>query len=755
MDIKQKSLDALVIMNTAIKNVRLYPPTSAAIINTIERLHLAFLDMFALEAPIIFAESEKNILICGKPLDQKDQERLQVMTLLNIFLNFGIKSITFGIGLEKGELGVFLEILSKRPESVKNEGGLLNIMDEKNVQHIYLDQKIYVAMDKNQKILSSLDITDDQITQFFMNTHPELAGDPKKLQEMMKDPEWLSRTFQAELSQMMAQKGVLSNVELSENLEKMIALMDRVAGSLEQKDRDKVSQHIGESIVSIDHDMTMQLTSQNIEHLFGGMLLQYLVSELSEVKSVAARTSNAGVSDGRQSDGSGGSFAGGEGSGGAGRPGKDDYQSQINDLKQMLSSQLKSDEKSLLNTSLMSVLPKIIEQLIVQKEHETMETIISRLLRNLLSENVEIRSQASKALADIFETLPPQRKSELIERISAGLMNWIKLETLTSPSYVKICDSLQQLVQDFIRRGRFAETIPILDVFSDIHAGILEKNVTIREISSEVIRNLATEEHQALLFKEYHTNKQNKQAEAGKILVRFGDFILERLLDNVQKVADSDERVRIMRLIIEMGQKAIPFVRKQISKNASWYYLRNLAYILGHIGNEESASALKPLLLHENERLRLEALKSIYRTGGKDRGQLLLSVLPQVDDQFKHNIIETLGNAKCVDAVPALLNMLKTRSTIAPSLRADLEEKICIALGAIGSPEAIPALSEIAESKSFLRIGTYPKKVKMAGGLAMVSIRQRQDEAAQATKATEAAQEAKAAETLDAVNVSS
>jgi HEAT repeat protein len=282
----------------------------------------------------------------------------------------------------------------------------------------------------------------------------------------------------------------------------------------------------------------------------------------------------------------------------------------------------------------------------------------------------------------------------------------------------------------------------------------LEKNVTIREISSEVIRNLATEEHQALLFKEYHTNKQNKQAEAGKILVRFGDFILERLLDNVQKVADSDERVRIMRLIIEMGQKAIPFVRKQISKNASWYYLRNLAYILGHIGNEESASALKPLLLHENERLRLEALKSIYRTGGKDRGQLLLSVLPQVDDQFKHNIIETLGNAKCVDAVPALLNMLKTRSTIAPSLRADLEEKICIALGAIGSPEAIPALSEIAESKSFLRIGTYPKKVKIAAGLAMVSIRQRQDEAAQATKATEAAQEAKAAEALDAVNVS-
>jgi HEAT repeat protein len=730
MDIKQKSLDALVIMNTAIKNVRLYPPTSAAIINTIERLHLAFLDMFALEAPIIFAESEKNLLICGKPLDQKDQERFQVTALLNILLNFGIKSITFDTGLEKAELSAFLELLSKKPESVKNEGGLLKIMDEKNVQHIYLDEKVYVSMNKDQKIISSLDITDDQITQFFMQTHPELAGDPEKLQEMMKDPEWLSQTFQAGLSQMMGQKKVLSNVELSENLEKMIALMDKVAGSLEKKDRDKVSQHIGESIVSIDNDVTKQLTAQNIEHLFGGMLLQYLVSELSEAKYVAVRMSNAGISDDKQGDGRGGDFAEGEGSGGAARPEKDDYQSKINDLKQMLNSQLKSDEKGFLNTSLMSVLPNIIEQLIVQKEHETIETIISRLLKNLLSENVEVRSQASKGLADIFETLPLQRKSELIERISAALMNWIKLETLTSPSYEKICDSLQQFVQDLIRRGRFGETIPILDVFSDIHAGILEKNVTIREISSEVIKKLATEEHLALLFKEYHTNKQNKQVEAGKILVRFGDFILERLLDNVQKVADSDERVRIMRLIIEMRQKAVPFVLQQISKDASWYYLRNLAYILGHIGNEESASALKPLLLHENERLRLEALKSIYRTGGKDRGQLLLSVLPQVDDQFKRNIIETLGNAKCVDAVPDLLNMLKTRSAIAPSLRADLEEKICIALGAIGSPEAMPALSEIAESKYFLRIGTYPKKVKIAAGMALVSIRKKQPEMA-------------------------
>ena len=120
IDIKPKALDALIVMNTAIKNVRLYPPTSATITNTIEKLHLIFLDILEQEAPIIFAESEKNILICGKPLEQKDQEKASVTALLNILLNFGIRSISFDKGLEKAELSAFMELLSKKPEVVRN-----------------------------------------------------------------------------------------------------------------------------------------------------------------------------------------------------------------------------------------------------------------------------------------------------------------------------------------------------------------------------------------------------------------------------------------------------------------------------------------------------------------------------------------------------------------------------------------------------------------------------------------------------------
>jgi HEAT repeat protein len=752
IDIRLRALDALVIMNTAIKNVRLYPPTSATITTAIEKLHLILLEIFEQEAPLIFAESEKSILICGKLLEQKDQERSQVTTLLNILLNFGIRSISFNKGLEKEELAAFMELLSKKPEVVKKEGDLPKIMAEKNILHIYLDQKVYVSMDKDQEIIASLDIKDDEITQFLMSAHPELANDPQKLQEMIKNPEWLLETFQAGLSQIMAQKGKLSNQQLSEKLKNLLALVDKATSPLEQNDQENISQSIGKTIATMDSEIIQELSSQDIEQLFSGMLLQYIMfSALDEVKpedkSVESNISNALTSAGDSSSadgagqentdnqgtgsgfgsGSGDTAGSGSGSGDTAGSEKTDYQKQLFDLKKKLIARIKDNSRPFMDAPLLFVLPKIIEQLVAQKEQETMEKIIIRLLADMLNQNADIRAQASKGLTEIIESFSPDRQSELIERVSGQLIDWIKLETVATPDYRKICLSLQKLLQDLIRQGRFAESIPIMDVFNDIHSRILEKNDAVRDISSEIIQNLASEEYLTILFKGLNSNEKNKRNEASQILIKFGDVILSRLLDIIQEVSDSNERINIIHLIIAMGQKAIPAIKDRINnKKAAWYYLRNMAYLLGNIGNETNVYMLQPLLLHENNKVRLEALKSIFQIGGKQRGPLLLSVLPKADDQFKINIIETLGNAKCAEAVPNLLDMLKKRSLLASQSQIDLQEKICIALGLIGSPEAISALSEIAESKSFLRIRSYPEKVKHAAGRALKSIKIRQ-----------------------------
>ena len=541
INLQIKLIDALGIMHAAVRNFILYPPASPAIANTIEKLHLSLIDILEQKSPIIIAESERRFLIWGKYLDQKDREKAQIKTLLNILLNFGIKSISFDKGLEKEELRIFIKYLSKNPEELKDEGGLPKIMAEKSILHIYLDERVYVPMDKDQKIVSDLDTNNQK---------------PSK--------------------------------------------KDAIKTDAAAKDQ----------------------PSEGVANL----------------------------------------------------------------------------------------------------ENET-----DPLVADLLSENAEVRSQASDKLHAIIESLPPERQTELVERLSGRLVDWIKLETLATPSYEKICANLQRLLNIFIRQGRFAEALPLLDVFHDINTGSLKKDDKIREISSAIIKNLASEDNQQILFKEYHSNEQNKQNEANQILLRFGNSILNDLLDMIRNVSDSHERVRIMHLIIGMGQRAIPAIKNQINKNAPWYYLRNLAYLLGRIGHENDAHILQPLLLHENNKVQMEALKSIFQIGENQRGPLLLSVLTPADNQFKLHVIEMLGKARCTDAVAPLLNLLKKPPKLTPIEQTTLQEKICAALEYIGSSEAIPALSEIAESKSFLGIRWYyTVELRNAAKRALESIKRKQ-----------------------------
>lgn len=357
------------------------------------------------------------------------------------------------------------------------------------------------------------------------------------------------------------------------------------------------------------------------------------------------------------------------------------------------------------------------------------DDMTNHVMEYLFNENADIRIQASTELTTIIESLAPDEQLNLLKRGSEKLAEWIKRETLMTPAYKKICDSIQMLLQNLILQEQFTEAIPIIDVFSDIHTGLIKKEDDLREVSRKVLEELASQDNIQILFRELKANDKHKENEAAHILAQFDDIILNKLLDMIKDITDSDERVRVIHLIRRLGNKAIPAIKERIGNtNAPWYYLRNLAYILGHIGNEESAYILQPLLLHKNDKVRMEALKSISQTGRNQRGPLLLSVLPQADEELKLNIIETLGKIRCTEAVPSLLDMLKNKASLSREEQIFLQQKICNALGAIGSPETINTLSEIAGSKSFFGIRSYPVEVKYAAKRALESIQRKQRE---------------------------
>ena len=741
-DIQPRVAEAIVIINKATKNLRLYPPSSAIIVNTIDKLQEVFLDIFAQETSLDFAEAEKQLLVGGEALPPKEQVLLQVVSFVDLLINFSLKSITFQKGMSREELIAFLGLIVQPPVSGNQGDALQAALAEKQVTHIILNQKVYIAKDQDSQLLASLDIKDDEIVKYMAEAYPDEDFDIEKIRGMVQDDAWVSNIFQSGMKQIMKDQGVVSSNLLTQSMMRLFAVLDKVTSLLDQE---KICRLIAKSIADLDPEMISQILSQDMDRIFGGGLFQQVVDQLSDekIEQVALQMqvtdqehSLVGSADRQSRDDAYQRLLATEKGGEMQRKVAARQLAELTEqerekirLHEQVQQIIKGSDDQFLQSEWMTSLPSIVTRILDVGEQRLADDLVERIVRGLASDAQNVRNEAAIALVEVTAPFTAEGQLAHIERNSGALVEWIRREMTASSAYRKICSWLKDLSRDLILRGSFTEAIPILEVFNRIHYGLLDKNDTINTIAGDIIRELASGELLTILFDEFENNRQNKQSEAGLVLVRLEEIPLNRLLDILRENEDSDKRVRILQVIADIGQMAVPFIRERLQGDEPWYYVRNLAYLMGKVGTETTADVLQPLLLHKNGRVREEALKSLHRTGGNNRGHLMMSALPTADDEFKLNIIESLGSIKYVEAVPTLLDILKERPLVASVHRIELEEKICTILGKIGSGNALPVLKEISRPKFFL-LKKYPENVRKAATRALVAIEARADDEA-------------------------
>ncbi len=741
-DIQPRVAEAIVIINKATKNLRLYPPSSATVVNTIDKLQEVFLDIFAQETSLDFAEAEKQLLVGGEALPPKEQVLLQVVSFVDLLINFSLKSITFQKGMSREELIAFLGLIVQPPVSGNQGDALQAALAEKQVTHIILNQKVYIAKDQDSQLMASLDIKDDEIVKYMAEAYPDEDFDIEKIRGMVQDDAWVSNIFQSGMKQIMKDQGVVSSNLLTQSMMRLFAVLDKVTSLLDQE---KICRLIAKSIADLDPEMISQILSQDMDSIFGGGLFQQVVDQLSDekIEQVALQMqvtdqehSLVGSADRQSRDDAYQRLLATEKGGEMQRKVAARQLAELTEqerekirLHEQVQQIIKSSDDQFLQSEWMTSLPGIVTRIMDVGEQRLADDLVERIVRGLASDAQNVRNEAAIALVEVTAPFTAEGQLAHIERNSGALVEWIRREMTASSAYRKICFWLKDLSRDLILRGSFTEAIPILEVFNRIHYGLLDKNDTINTIAADIIRELASGELLTILFDEFENNRQNKQSEAGLVLVRLEEIPLNRLLDILRENEDSDKRVRILQVIADIGQMAVPFIRERLQGDEPWYYVRNLAYLMGKVGTETTADVLQPLLLHTNVRVREEALKSLHRTGGNNRGHLMMSALPTADDEFKLNIIESLGSIKYVEAVPTLLDILKERPLVASVHRIELEEKICTILGKIGSGNALPVLKEISQPKFFL-MKKYPGNVRKAATRALVAIEARADDEA-------------------------
>ena len=168
----------------------------------------------------------------------------------------------------------------------------------------------------------------------------------------------------------------------------------------------------------------------------------------------------------------------------------------------------------------------------------------------------------------------------------------------------------------------------------------------------------------------------------------------------------------------EIGKNAIEVFTPFID-DRRWYLVRNIIYILGRIGKEQSLPYVQKALNHEDLRVKREAIQALGLIGGQKAIGLLVRALTDNDVRIRCLAAINLGKGGKKAGLIPLLEVVQSKEFYK---REPAEiNAFFSAIGMIGSHEVIPVLQQLLERKSWFGRGKTDE-IRMGAANAMAMI---------------------------------
>lgn len=193
-----------------------------------------------------------------------------------------------------------------------------------------------------------------------------------------------------------------------------------------------------------------------------------------------------------------------------------------------------------------------------------------------------------------------------------------------------------------------------------------------------------------------------ENAACRRLLSLLGDQTLPAMLEVLAAEPDMAARKAIIDLLAGIADRFIPELGMRLTDHR-WYFVRNVVVILGTTRDPKVLGYLDRTLHHADARVRRETIRALAGVRDPRADQLLAAALSDEDEQNVQLAARYLGALKCRDAVPALIDVARGvgRGNRENAPRIEAIES----LGRIGSPEALPVLTEFAKQRILLRGG--------------------------------------------------
>lgn len=190
------------------------------------------------------------------------------------------------------------------------------------------------------------------------------------------------------------------------------------------------------------------------------------------------------------------------------------------------------------------------------------------------------------------------------------------------------------------------------------------------------------------------------------LIGEIGAPFIEPLLNKLASEENMSLRRFIMDRLLEFGPAAKNSILARIN-DGPWYYQRNLLMMLGTYADPGLASHIRPLLKHENSKVRQDALHCLLQYQDPAAERQLANDLENNNKAVKLAAITAAKKSRSTDVFNRLLAII-AKSGLS---NADVEFKSATinSLKEMGRIEALPVLTGLLDSSNLLRANALAK----------------------------------------------
>jgi HEAT repeat protein len=183
------------------------------------------------------------------------------------------------------------------------------------------------------------------------------------------------------------------------------------------------------------------------------------------------------------------------------------------------------------------------------------------------------------------------------------------------------------------------------------------------------------------------------------IFTRLGGEVVDQVIRRLNMQDDQYAMKSVTSALARIGTPAVPAVTRLL-KGSDWQTVRNGVIILGDMGCREAVSDLTICAYHPEGRVRMEAIRSLAKIGGREATTLLIDMLGDKNSAVQKQSIIWLGITRNDKALQSLLQ-IATRHDFSGKLHS-LKKEALVAIGRIGDRQALEPLRTIVTKRHLI-----------------------------------------------------